>query len=147
MVSSCSNGGDELGELTFGTPAPAVTVAVSTAAAKEEEIKRYAYPYTAERDPFVPLIGTGKKAMTKSADTQTLINNFSELELRGIVKDRTGRVALISSTAGETFILRSGRIYDRKNHLMKGVTGVIKENSVVLMSENKTTKELFLNKK
>ncbi len=108
---------------------------------KKLEFPKYYYPHMDDRDPFTPLLagsGSGRPGAL------TLIQNFGSLELRGILNDRSGKVAIIGTTSGENFVLKSGRIYDQRNHLVNGVTGIIKENSVVLITSNRTVKELPL---
>ena len=68
------------------------------------------------------------------------------MELKGILKDRRGKVAIISASDGEYYVLKSGRIYDRKSRVIPGVSGIIKEKSVVLISQNRTITELFLHR-
>ena len=50
-------------------------------------------------------------------------------------------MALLTSGVS-SYILRGGRLYDGRNHLMKGISGVIKPNSVVLMGSDRTVREL-----
>ena len=121
-------------------------ISVAVAPVKKEEAPRYYYSYGRERDPFEPLLtAAGSPSSNRAArDTQTIAQNFSSLELKGIIKDREGKLAIIVSREGESFTLKAGRIYDKRNQKMTGMTGVIKEKSVVLVGSNKATRELFL---
>jgi hypothetical protein len=103
--------------------------------------RKYVYPYLQQRDPFIPLVGGSSGSGGASSGS---FENLGNLELRGIIKDRRGKAALISSSDGDAYVLRSGRVYDRRNRVIAGVQGVIKENSVVLISQNKAVKELPL---
>src|SRR5436190_23492714 len=96
------------------------------------------YTYYADRyrDPFIPL--TGGMYMDQGTDRPPQI---SALLLKGIIQDTKGRMALLTSGAS-SYILRGGRLYDGRNHLMKGISGVIKSNTVVLMGSDRTVKEL-----
>ena len=104
---------------------------------------RYFYPYATKRDPFVPLVGGVFQA--GSGDKSDLAEGeLTNLELKGIMRDRRGKVALISSNSGEPYTLRAGRVYDRKNRIVSGVSGIIKESSVVLITQNRTIREIPL---
>lgn len=122
---------------------PPTTVAVQAQEAPQKlEVARYYYPSSDERDPFAPL--SGSASYSGRSNSQMVFQNFANLELRGIMRDRKGKIAVIGATSGEAFVLKSGRIYDQRNHLINGVTGIIKESSVVLISSNRTVKELPL---
>ena len=110
-----------------------------------EEPPRYFYPFGNKRDPMVSLIGAGGAASNAESGGKGINKGeFSNLELKGIIHDGRGKVAMIASSDGESYLLRSGRIYDRKNRIVSGVSGIIKEKSVVLVSRNRTVTELSL---
>ena len=112
------------------------------------ETPRYFYPFSSKRDPFSPLVGGASYAGGNASGGQGMAGGeLTNLELKGILKDRKGKVALIAASDGEPFVLRSGRIYDRKNRIVSGVSGIIKENSVILISQNRTVTELSLRTK
>lgn len=114
----------------------------------KEEPPRYFYPHAAKRDPFVPLIGgEAFSSASKGSGKDLAAGELSNLELKGILKDRRGKIAIITTTDGEPFVLRSGRIYDRKNRVVSGVSAIIKEKSVVLISKSRAITELSLKKK
>ncbi|MBI2118190.1 MAG: pilus assembly protein PilP [Elusimicrobia bacterium] len=119
--------------------------------AKKEPIPRFIYGANSGRDPFLPLIGDsssskGVKSQTRR-DPQRSAENFSQLELKGILKDKDGKIALIISRDGESFTLKSGKLYDKRSQTIQNITGIIKETSVVLYGKNKTIKELHVIKK
>ena len=117
---------------------------------KKEEPPKYFYPYAQKRDPFVPLIGgvQGSPSAKSGSDKRSVERgDVGNLELRGILRDRRGKVAMISSSSGEAYTLRSGRVYDKQNRAVSGVSGIIKENSVILITQNRTVKEIPLAKK
>ena len=143
-LAACSGKKDDLAELSAGTKPPVEVAPPITPEPKKPEPPKYVYPFLQQRDPFVPLIGA--PAATAPSGTPS-IESFSNLELRGILQDRRGKIALISSTDGESYVLRSGRVYDRRNRMISGVQGIIKENSVVLISKNKTVRELTISRK
>ena len=90
------------------------------------------------RDPFIPLTGN-------SFDSDNRAPQISSLILKGIVEDAKGRIAIVSSGA-TSYILRAGRLYDGRNKVVKGISGVIKEQSVVLVGSDRTVKELVIDK-
>lgn len=145
-LASCSQK-DDIGELNVSASvSQTAPVQTATPTEKKEEVKKYVYPHSQERDPFIPLVGDSK-GYYSGGDSQSIVQNLANLELKGIIKDQKGKVAMIGSSTGESYMLRSGRIYDRRNRMVSGISGVIKENSVVLISQNKAVKELPLIKK
>lgn len=114
---------------------------------KRIEPKRYIYPLAYKRDPFIPLIGEMVSGTTTRVSLTDKKGEFIRLELKGIIKDKKGKIALISSSHGESYTLKAGRIYDRRNQIISGVSGIIKEGSVVLFSPNRTIIELPLLRK
>jgi hypothetical protein len=121
------------------TPAAVPAAAASPAAAEPAKVRpayeRYTYYGDRYRDPFISLTGA---ILTQGADRPPQI---SALTLKGVMHDARGRIALLTSGVS-SYILRGGRLYDGRNHLMKGISGVIKTNSVVLMGSDRTIKEL-----
>ena len=115
---------------------PSVGVASSGAGTQAPEYTTYTYYGDRYRDPFVALNGDYRN--DQGADRPPQI---SSLLLKGIIQDDKGRVALLTSGVS-SYILRGGRLYDGRNHLMKGISGVIKTNSVMLMGSDRTVKEL-----
>jgi hypothetical protein len=95
----------------------------------------YSYYGDRYRDPFIALTGA---IQNQGADRPPQIQS---LQLRGIMHDARGRIALLTSGVS-SYILRGGRLYDGRNHVMKGISGVIKTESVVLMGSDRTVKEL-----
>ena len=93
----------------------------------------------------MPLIGGQISAQAASGNVEK--GDLANLELKGILRDKRGKIALIASSSGEPYTLRSGRIYDKKNRIVNGVSGIIKETSVILVTQNRTIKELTLSKK
>lgn len=143
LFSSCSKESDDLPPIPPDLPPAVVQIEE-----KKEEPPKYTYKFAARRDPFYPLAGLAGVAgefTNPFADSE--INpdqTFFGLELRGIFQDRSGKIGIIRSQEGETYTLKSGKIYDRRNRMISGVSGIFKENSIVLISKNKTRKELPL---
>jgi hypothetical protein len=122
-------------------PAPkakTATEATETAAAARSAPAYQLYTYFGDRyrDPFVPLNNQYRNESDVDRPPQ-----IASLLLKGIVGDEKGRMALLTSGVS-SYVLRGGRLYDGRNHQMKGISGVIKTNSVVLMGSDRTIKEL-----
>lgn len=145
LLSSCAKKeGDELPPIPQNLEPPPIPAEI-----KKEEPPKYLYAFAGKRDPFSPLVGLagGGEFSNPFADSEVHPDQtFSGLELRGILRDRSGKVAVIRSQQGENYSLKGGKIYDRRNRIISGVSGIIKENSVVLISKNKIVKELPLSK-
>lgn len=112
--------------------------------ALQENVPDYNYPYPSERDPFISLIGGSKGGKRSARDSQRSIENFSQLQLKGILQDPDGPVALISSNDGETFRLKKEVIFDRRNKKMVGVSGTINNGKVTLYGPNNSTRVFTL---
>ena len=150
FLAACSKKAEESMDLTkmFPSNGGGANKIMDVTLEAKEEPAQYFYPNANKRDPFTPLIGADAAASAKSGVQAGLQKGeLSKLELKGILRDRKGKVALISSADGEPYVLKSGRIYDRKNRMVSGVSGIIKENSVVLISQNRTITELSLRKR
>jgi hypothetical protein len=124
-------------DVKAGTPLP-VNLTAPTPASVAPAYESYKYMGDRYRDPFIPLTGN-------SFDIGDHAPQISTLVLKGIVEDAKGRVAIVSSGAA-SFILRAGRLYDGRNHIVKGISGVIKAESVVLVGSDRTVKELVIDK-
>ena len=122
------------------TPAikPVLQIAppTSVANAAVPSYKTYTYYGDRYRDPFIPL--TGITSMDQTTDRPPQI---SSLLLKGIIQDAKGRMALLTSGVS-SYILKGGRLYDGRNHMMKGISGVIKSSSVILIGSDRTVREL-----
>lgn len=130
-----------------GTPAPSAPASahvsatgtapanVATPPKPTPFYKTYTYRGDRFRDPFVPLVG----------DTRTDQGNrppqVASLVLRGIVMDARGRMALLTSGVS-SYILRDGRLYDNLNRMVKGISGVIRKDSVLVIGADRTVREL-----
>ncbi len=145
-VLGCSKKKSDVQSLAELVPSPKEPVGAIMQPEPRLEPPRYFYPYSAKRDPFTPLLGT--LARRPGGDGLGLTGGeLTNLELKGILRDRKGKVAIIAASDGEPFILRAGRIYDQKNRIVSGVSGIIKENSVIIITQNRAMTELSLRKK
>lgn len=143
FLTSCSKNDESL-KLPSVTPPAKVTPPTPI---KKEEFAKYVYPHATQRDLFIPLVGSAASGSGNMGSVIDRRGEFVSLELRGIMRDKRGKVAMISTSDGQTYFLKAGKIYDKRNRIISGVSGIIKENSVVLISQNKTMKELHLVKK
>jgi hypothetical protein len=108
---------------------------------KEEPV--YYYTGDSYRDPFIPLVGQG--AYFSESDEMS-VPSITSLTLKGIIGEGKTKIALISG-AGATYILKDSRLYDNRQRQIKGITGAIKIDSVVIIAPDKTVKELKLREK
>ncbi|MBI5200110.1 MAG: hypothetical protein HY925_00870 [Elusimicrobia bacterium] len=125
--------------------APAGAVSVSTNIAIGSTIEEI-YTGAALRDPFIAVAGAAKaSAIAALAPGETPIpagtvpsEDFSihSLELKGVMEDKTGGFAiLVDPKFGASFVLRRGKLFDVRNKLVPGVTGMVKakQKSVMLI--------------
>ena len=132
------------GSLTSGVNPPlAARIPAGSASAtpdtQPKDVPSYTtYNYYGEkyRDPFVPLIGE-----TRSSQMSDRPPAIASLMLKGIVQDNNGRLALLTSGVN-SYILRGGRFYDGRNKMVKGLSGVIKTDSVVVIGSDRTIREI-----
>ena len=133
---------------TAGAAAPApAAVAVSTAAAKPLTVDDI-YGGGKFRDPFMKLAGAGVAAAPVAAkDYDPEAFSIHSLELKGLMKDKKGFVALLFDASTSTaFVLKGGRVYDPKKKPIPGITGTIKmeQKTVTLMTADKDVQTLRL---
>ena len=124
-----------MGADTLGATKPNASL-TSAPAAPAPAYLLYKYYGDRYRDPFVPLIGEARPDQFADHPPQV-----ASLSLKGIVQDSKGRMALLTSGVS-SYILRGGRLYDGRNHVIKGISGVIKSNSVILIGADHTVREL-----
>jgi hypothetical protein len=108
-----------------------------------KNVARYKYGGDYFRDPFVSLSAEGGKFFSSllkdSGEAQA--PNLGALVLKGVITDKTSKIALLWSPAGSYF-LKNGNIYDGRNRLVRGYSGTIKDGTVVITTEDKFTREL-----
>lgn len=100
--------------------------------------QKYNYYGDRYRDPFIPLIG--QSFSDQFADRPPQI---ASLMLKGIIEDSNGRAALLTSGVS-SYVLKGGRLYDGRNHMMRGISGVVKTNSVILIGSDHTVREIHV---
>ena len=104
----------------------------------------YVYSGDKYRDPFIPLAGLGAYFSENSEESS--VPSITTLSLKGIITEGKTKIALISGV-GSTYILKESRLYDNRQSEIKGRTGAIKTDSVIIIAPDKTVKELKLREK
>jgi Tfp pilus assembly protein PilP len=89
----------------------------------------YAYDAQGRRDPFVSLVarGTGERTSRSATGPGGLL--IGEITVKGIVRDRSGFIAMIQGPDTKTFIVRSGE------KLLDGAVKAITADTVVFSQE------------
>ena len=90
----------------------------------------YTYEPAGRRDPFVSLLARGsdpRGATTRPAGLPGVM--IAEAAVKGIVRDRSGFIAMIQGTGTKTFIVRAGE------KLMEGTVKAITADSVVFSQD------------
>jgi hypothetical protein len=139
IIAGCSQ--DELppGEGVYVKP-PVFTPITPRA---KQPAERYVYRGDRFRDPFVAI--SAERTSTVSGDEQT-VPSLGALVLKGIISDRKQPIAIIAG-GGITYVLRGRRLYDNRQRLVKGISGIVKAESVLMIGPDKTAKELKLRDK
>ena len=102
---------------TTGTPAPDPT-------------PPYSYNPEGRRDPFVSLLTRGSDPGSASIRPAGLAGMLiAEVAVKGIIRDRTGFIAMVQGTAPKTFTIRPG------DKLMDGTVKAITVDSVVFSED------------
>jgi type IV pilus assembly protein PilP len=113
-------------------PSPGQPAATSKPADQQPAAERPAYTYQPEgrRDPFISLLARGSDPASAAARPPgvpgLLIN---EVIVKGIVRDRSGFIAMIQGSDTRTFIVRSGE------KLMDGAVKSITADTVVFSQD------------
>jgi Tfp pilus assembly protein PilP len=110
-------------------PAPAAPTAAKPQP-QPEPAPAYSYDPTDRRDPFVSLLARGtetKSTGSRPAGLPGLL--IGEVTVKGIVRDRTGFIAMIQGPDTKTFMVRSGE------KLMDGTVKAITADSVVFSQD------------
>ena len=106
---------------TTGTPTPAPA---------PDPVAPYSYDPQGRRDPFVSLLARGSdpgSASTRPAGLPGLL--ISEVAVKGIVRDRSGFIAMVQGPGTKTFIVHTG------DKLMDGTIKAITADTVVFSQD------------
>jgi len=123
-------------------PRPAATEQFNN---RKQETPRYVYRGDRFRDPFAPLSGEGTYSAVLLSE-EVAVPNLGSLVLKGIFEDSKIKMALISG-GGINYILKGTRLYDSRQRLVRGISGIIRKDDVLMIAPDKTTKELKLKSK
>ena len=129
-------------------PAPSEAVAgrvlpppvINTPVYEKKAPPKYVYRGDKYRDPFISLTGPGRSFMDTGEATAP---NVGSLTLKGIMGEGKVKIALITGEGG-TFILKDSKLYDNRQRHIKGITGAIKKDSVIMIAPDGSAKELKL---
>jgi type IV pilus assembly protein PilP len=107
------------------TPAPAPAPTAEQGAAPAG----YSYNPEGRRDPFVSLVGRGNdpKQGTHADGIPGLL--VSEVTVKGVIRGRSGYIAMIQSPDNKTYIVRSG------DRLLDGAVKTITQDGVVFSQD------------
>ncbi|MDA3793445.1 MAG: pilus assembly protein PilP [Elusimicrobia bacterium] len=114
---------------------------------KPEEITVPEFTYTADkyRSPFSQsMVRRSRPAATVSKDSGDA-QKFSpeSLTVTGVFSDNQGKYALLSG-AGAYFVVKNGRIYNDDDEEEPGVAAIIKEDKIILITDEDTMYELTI---
>ena len=114
-----------------GKPAPPAGGAPAASARPQPEpTPAYTYDPKGRRDPFVSLLASGTDAKGPGSRPSGLPGlMIGEVSVKGIVRDRSGFIAMIQGPDTKTFIIRSGE------KLMDGTVKAITADSVVFSQD------------
>jgi hypothetical protein len=116
------------------TPQPAAAApapgGAPQAAGAEAAPAAYTYSPKGRRDPFISLVGKGSDAKgtgARPAGAAGLLIN--EIGIKGIVRDRSGFIAMVQGTDNRTYVIRPG------DRLMDGTVKAIVQDAVVFSQD------------
>jgi hypothetical protein len=141
FLSACGNS-----ELPSSPPSPNVLPVSFKQKQAKVEPPLYVYGGDSRRDPFIALNIENSSSGGGASTEEVVVPRLDALSLKGIIDDGKAMTALISG-GGITYILREHSLYDNRQRLVRGVSGAIRKDSVVLMGADRVTKELKLRKK
>ena len=112
-------------------PAPAGRPSATTGApAPPNAAAPYSYDPAGRRDPFVSLLARGSDPQTTSTRPAGLAGLLvSEVSVKGIIRDRTGFIAMLQGAGTKTFTVRPGE------KLMDGTVKAITADTVVFSED------------
>ncbi len=106
------------------------------------------YTGASYRNPFDEVaIKRGGVSMSAAANWDPEDFSIHELDLKGIMRDRTGTFAILTDRlVGVGFLLRGGKLYDYRNNTIPDVTGKINvaQKTVYLITSEKDVQTLHL---
>jgi hypothetical protein len=113
------------------TPPPAAPAQPGGASgAVPPSVGAYTYRVEGRRDPFVSLVGRGndmRPAGSRPAGVAGLLIN--EINIKGIVRDRSGFIAMVQGADNRAYVVRAG------DRLMDGTVKAVVQDAVVFSQD------------
>lgn len=106
---------------------------------EEIEVPDFEYKGSSYRSPFSKESKQPQRAEGESQDLPSI--NPEMLTVSGIVEESKTKYGLLSGSEG-FFMVKNGRIYNEDNKEIPGVSAVINENEIVIITDADTTYEL-----
>ena len=111
-------------------PAPAQGAAKPPAQPLPTIDPAYVYEPAGRRDPFVSLLGRGEDANPKAARPPGLSGLLiGEITVKGVVRDRTGYIAMLQAPDNKTYTVRVG------DKLLDGTVKSISQEKVIFSQD------------
>lgn len=111
---------------------------------KPEEIKVPEFTYTGDqyRSPFSETkVRRSRRTVPAGEDSEGI--NPAELSVTGLFSDNQGKYAILSG-AGTYYVVKEGRLYDEDGEEESGIAAIIKEDKIVLITDEDTMFELAI---
>lgn len=127
---ACVMAGMGLAMPTYGQQPPPSAPPTAEKPATPDPKPAYSYDPLGRRDPFVSLLGRGsdpKSGSNRPAGLAGILIN--EVRLKGIMRDRTGFVAMVHGPDNKTYIVKPG------DRLMDGTVKSIMADAVVFSQD------------
>lgn len=100
------------------------------------------YKGTKYRSPFSPKgRGAGGISTVKSSDSSTSVFSPDNLSVTGVFQDKNERNAILTSPDGY-YIIKKGRLYSEDNNEVPAIAAIIKDDKIVLITNENTMYEL-----
>ncbi len=129
----------------FAEPSENTSNPAGKTSSDEEGEPIYIYKGGQFRDPFVPLVGHTLSEFS-GVKAEAGAFNPTSVELKGIVKTKTGRWAILRGASSENYTVQNGKIRDAKKKPVEGYVGIVKEQSIVVIGPNNQVTELKIRK-
>lgn len=110
---------------------------------QKKEESRYVYKGDRSKDPFIAISG---ESAVSTISGDVVVPAVGGLTLKGILNDGKNALAIIAGN-GVTYTLKHGKLYDNRQRIIKGFSGIISSDKVIIRGQDNTTKELRLREK
>ena len=115
---------------------------------EKKEVPKYIYKSHRRRDPFIPLVGKVEALFSSETISSASSGkvNISKLIMKGLIWDKASPFVLLKSDDGNTYVAGEQGLVDDRGIMVQGVASIIKEEKLVLISENNVIKEFKFSK-